>query len=234
MCRFLLVKAKNKVKLDKFLQDFASMCKKSQSPDGDWQGDGWGIAMKNKTWEVYKSLNPIWEETDNFGQLKGTEMFVVHARSAGFADQKGIIEYNQPYVTNSLCFVFNGMVRGVKIPINLEGKIGSQKIFSLLQKFFSSKSNNPAGIENTRKKLPEMEQALRKIDTLILNSSRKIEGLNIGVVFEGKFYVLCEYENNQDYFGIRYYQDDNLTLVSSSPFSSFRWRIMGKSEILVI
>ncbi|MBI3954995.1 hypothetical protein HY338_01010, partial [Candidatus Gottesmanbacteria bacterium] len=46
MCRFLLVRSKIKIKPEKLLQDFAGMCQKSRAPDGDWQGDGWGIASK--------------------------------------------------------------------------------------------------------------------------------------------------------------------------------------------
>lgn len=219
MCRFLLVRSINKIKPEKLLSQFGEMCEKSRAPDGDWQGDGWAIAIKNQKWEVYKSLRPIWEDRDKFQEFGETNSFVVHARSAGFPDQKGIIEYNQPYVTDGLCYVFNGMIRRVSLSMPLEGKIGAQKIFSLLKQ--EIKKNSP-------------EEALREVDRLIINNAKKVEGMNIGLVYEDKFYVLCEYENNNDYFGIRYYQDNDLTLVCSEQIGSHQWRYMKKSEILVL
>lgn len=226
MCRFLLVKSKNKIKPEKFLREFSSMCEKSRAPDGDWQGDGWGIALKSQisklksqSWDIYKSLKPVWKDQEQFNKFPETDLFVVHARSSGFPDQKGIIEYNQPYIEDSLCYVFNGMIRGVSLSKPIAGKIGAQKIFSLLKQQIQ---NNPP------------EEALENVDKLIINNAKKAEGMNIGFVYEDKFYVLCEYENNQDYFGVRYFRDDNITLVCSEPIGSYQWRYMKKSEILVL
>ena len=224
MCRFLLVRSKNKIKPEKLLQDFAFMCQKSRAPDGDWQGDGWGIAIgiKNsefriQNWREYKSLKPVWEERDKFQEFTETNMFVVHARSAGFPDQKGIIEYNQPYVSDDLCFVFNGMIKGVKIDRKLEGKIGAQKIFSLI-------------LEEKRDR--SIEEVLKSVDKLLLEKSKKIIGMNIGVVKDNKFYILCEYEKNSNYFGVRYFQNDEMTLICSEPIGNYEWMIMKKGEVL--
>ena len=219
MCRFLLVRSKKKIKPLELLNQFAQMCEKSRAPDGDWQGDGWGIASKGQSWEVYKTLKPIWKDRDKFQEFGETDIFAVHARSAGFPDQKGIIEYNQPYINDLLCYVFNGMIRGVNLSMPLEGKIGAQKIFSLLKQQMQEKST---------------KEALRQVDKLIVNNSKIVEGMNIGVAHDDKFYMLCEYENNEDYFGIRYYQDDKITLVCSEPIGSYQWRSMQKSEILVL
>ena len=228
MCRFLLVRSKDKIKPEKLLRDFAVMCQKSHAPDGDWQGDGWGIALRQRSgqasiketkWEVYKSLKPIWEDTDKFQQFGETVIFVAHARSSGFPQQKGVIEYNQPYVSDNLCFVFNGMIRGVTLPIPLEGKIGAQKIFSLiLQKMYEK----------------EMGEVLQEVDKLIMSNAKKVEGMNIGVVFNDKFYVLCEYENNTEYFGVKYFQDESLSLICSEPIGEYDWKVMKKGEVLVI
>lgn len=216
MCRFLLVRSKNKIKPEKLLNQFASMCEKSHDPGGDRQGDGWGIAVGR---EVYKSLKPIWKEKEKFKEFGETNTFVVHARSAGFPHHRGNIEYNQPYISNGLCFVFNGMIKGVKLRRILEGKIGAQKIFSLIQ------------IEEKDKTI---DATLRIVDKLLLENSKKVTGMNIGVVKNNKFYLLCEYENNPSYFGIRYYHRDNLTLVCSEPIGDYNWEIMQKSQILVL
>ncbi len=200
------------------------MCKNSHAPDGDWQGDGWGIVIKTQSskfkvqkWEEYKSLKPVWEEKDKFQEFADTDMFVAHARSAGFPQHKGNIEFNQPFIQNELCFVFNGMIKGVKIGRTLSGKIGAQKIFSLILE--ENKSNS-------------IENVLMYVDKLLLENSEKIIGMNIGVVKENKFYILCEYEKNSNYFGIRYFQSDEMTLICSEPIVDYEWTIMKKGEVL--
>lgn len=218
MCRFLLVRSKKKIYPEKFLLDFASACQKSHAPDGDWQGDGWGIALQNENWETYKSLNPIWVEENKFKKFGETNTFAVHARSAGFAQHKGILEYNQPYVSDDICFVFNGMIKGVHLPFHVDGSIGAQKIFSLIKQ--ESKTNS-------------LDKVLHTVDATLLNNSKHIEGMNIGLSYKDKFIVLCEYAENQDYFGIRYFQDNELVVVSSLTFGNFHWEKMKKGDISI-
>lgn len=217
MCRFLLVRSKKKIKPETLLNKFALMCQKSRAPDGDLQGDGWGIASKISNWKIYKSLKPIWEDKEKFHKFPESDLFAVHARSSGFPDQKGIIEYNQPYISDDLCFVFNGMIRGVSLNMELAGKIGAQKILSLLKQ----------KIEND-----SIEGSLQQINELILSKAKQIEGMNIGVVSKNKFYILCEYEKNSNYFGIRYFQNDGMILICSEPIGDYEWMIMRKGEIL--
>ena len=226
MCRFLLVRSKYKIKPETLLNQFALMCQKSRAPDGDWQGDGWGIAIgiKNsefriQNWREYKSLKPVWEDKDKFQEFAETDMFVVHARSAGFPQHKGNIEFTEPFIQDELCYVFNGMIKGVKIERKLKGIIGAQKIFSLILE---------------EKKGKSLEDVLISVDKLLLENSVKIIGMNIGVVKENKFYMLCEYEENTDYFGLRYFQDQELTIICSQPIGSYKYKVIHKGEILVL
>ena len=185
-----------------------------------------GIAVKTRnskletrSWEIYKSLSPIWEERNKLRNFPEANIFAVHARSAGFPQHRGNIEFNQPYISDDLCFVFNGMIKGVKLGMQLEGKIGAQKIFSLIRQEQKDKS---------------IDGTLRIVDKLILDNAKKILGMNIGLVKDNKFYVLCEYENNPAYFGIRFHQDNLLSLVCSEPVGSYDWKMMKKGEILVL
>ena len=57
MCRFLLAKSDEKIKPERLLTSFASMCEKSRTPDKDRQGDGWGIAYK---YQISKSKKQKW------------------------------------------------------------------------------------------------------------------------------------------------------------------------------
>src|SRR3989344_7121114 len=145
LCRFLLARSEKPINPQPLLQDFAGMCKMCRAPDGDWQGDGYGIAsQKDGRWRLYKSLKPIWQDEDIFSKVGAVNLLVAHARSTGFPQHKGNIEFNQPYVADSLCFVFNGMIKGVRLNMPLEGKIGAQKIFSLLLKEANIKSTKEA------------------------------------------------------------------------------------------
>ncbi len=219
MCRFLLVRSSQKVKPAKLLKEFAGMCEGSHAPDGDWQGDGWGIAVKVQSWEVYKSLRPIWEEQNKFHDFPETNIIEVHARSAGFPEHKGVLAYNQPYVRDDVAYVFNGMVRGVSLPVKLDGAIGAQKIFSLISGCVQDKAP---------------DQILPYVRDLIRKNARKVEGMNIGLVLGGTLYALCDYENNPDYFSLRYYADEKFSMICSEPIGSYRWQVMKKGEVLTL
>lgn len=212
MCRFLLIKSKKPIKSDPFLRDFAKMCKNNTQ----WQGDGWGAAQMLDTgsWILDKSLKPIWEDKDKFKKIPISKLLVVHARWASFDYQKGDIEFNQPYIDDDICFVFNGLLSGVRF--SAPGEIGSQKIFNLLK---------------SRLKKDDGATALKKVHKLLKENSREISGLNIGLVVDGRFHVLCDFEERPEYFTVRYYMDDDLTIVCSEEIGNYKWKSMKKGEI---
>lgn len=219
MCRFLIVKSAQKLKPEEFLKSFAQVCKKSKAPDGASQNDGYGIAWQsNKSWHLKKSLAPIWTERDLFKKIPKTNLFIAHARSAGFDKDKDNLDYNQPFIDNKLCFVFNGMIRKITLNLPLEGKIGSQKLFSIIK------------IQNKKNKI---DNVLKLVKKLILENAEKVEGMNIGLVSGSNIYVLCQYADNKNYFSLNYYQDKDLVIVSSERFGFYNWKIMEKGEIKI-
>lgn len=226
MCRFLLVKSRQPIDPQPLVRGFANMAATSRTPDGDWQGDGWGIAWKVQTskfkvqnWQVYKSLKPIWKDKAVFHQFPKTNLLAIHARSASFVKDKGKLEYNQPYLDKDLCFVFNGLIAGVKLTTPLAGIIGAQKLFSLLRLQLKQ----------------DPEQALTAVSTIMHSNSRTVVGMNIGLIKGRSFYVLCDYEKYRDYFSLYYYKDKDLTLVCSEKLSNIlvdrKWKLMRKGEI---
>lgn len=218
MCRFLLARSHQPLDSQSLLHEFATMCEHSRAPDGGWQGDGWGVAWQgDHGWQVKKSLSPIWQEREMFFAIPPTKLLVVHARSAGFPQHKGVIEFNQPYVGNDMCFVFNGMLRGVSVSLTLDGTIGAQKIFSFLLHEIVAKG----GIET-----------LRVLHTTIKAHARRIDGMNVGFVQGGRFFALCEYADNEEYFSVRYHQDPRITLLCSAPLPGYAWKKMRKGEVM--
>jgi predicted glutamine amidotransferase len=141
MCRFLLARSKEKFNAVALLEKFSMMSKKSKAYDGDWQGDGCGISwFENNEWKSKTSIEPIWEIAEEFSNIPQTTHVVIHARSASFPQHKGILEYNQPYIWQNYSFVFNGLLKGVTLPYQIEGKIGAQKIWSIIKKYLPENS----------------------------------------------------------------------------------------------
>ncbi len=217
MCRFLLVRSKTAVNTSYFLELFAKYVQKSHTPDGDSQEDGWGIAIRKQNWEVHKSLKPIWEDKGQFNKFPKTKVFVVHARSAGFPSQKGNTDYNQPYISDSLAFVFNGMIRGVNLKMKLSGQIGAQKILSLLVA--------------EKVKLDPLK-SLKKTQNIIYKSSRKVIGMNLGLLVDDGLYASCNFSESADYFTLWFVKNNDLMMVSSQPFGNYNWKKMYNGQTI--
>ncbi len=119
-----------------YVTQFAQMCQHSTGLSGEgWQGEGWGVAWRDAQaqWQVQHSIAPIWTEPARLQQLPPTRHLLAHARSASCPQHKGVLAYSQPYVYGPYAFVFNGFLRGVRLPRRVSGAIGAEKIWSLVQ-----------------------------------------------------------------------------------------------------
>jgi len=109
------------------LEMFADVCKASR----EFQGHGWGMAfLADEARMVYHNVNPIWD--DDFCRFQTTRFLLVHARSA-FLDTGIEVLNNMPFMDDSLAFIFNGELQGVKI--KADGRIGAEKIFNVIKRF---------------------------------------------------------------------------------------------------
>jgi predicted glutamine amidotransferase len=217
MCRFLIVRSKKKINPTEFLNPLSDLSEKSVAPNGDRQWDGWGVSWRNnEKWEVKKSLKPMWEDKESFAKIPATNILISHARGSGFIKDTGEIEFNQPFIDGNICYVFNGTIYKVKLAIPLNGKIGSQKIFSLIK--FELGKNEP-------------EKALQVVDKLIMRNSEKVEGMNIGLVLGEKIYALNQYTNHENYYTLYYFDSPDLTMVSSEPFGEYEWKKFENGEV---
>lgn len=200
MCRFLLVQSKEKIQPKKLLHQFAEMAKESHAPDGDWQGDGWGIAwVDDNQWQAKKSLSPIWKEIDEFDAIPETNTFAVHARSASFPQHKDYIEFNQPYISENYAFVFNGLLKGVSLQ-DIPGRIGAEKIWYLVR-------------QELKKSTPK--KALEKVKELLINNSKEIIALNMGLATPEEMYSVCYFTKHPDYYQLQYFTNHNLQIICS-------------------
>ncbi len=219
MCRFLIARSSAPLPIRQILSLFVEMCRRSRTPDGDLQADGWGLAWStNGRWETHKSLRPIWEDLPpSFLTPVDINCLLVHARSAGFPEQKGIVDYNQPFVQGQYAFVFNGMIRGMRFEKPLPGKIGAQKIFHLIQEGLQDRDAGSV--------LVQLRQTLRE-------RARNLEAANIGLVGPEGIHALCDYSVNPEYFSLRLSQAGDLTLLCSEELEGFRWKVLQPGQVL--
>ncbi len=216
-----MVKSEKPLKIEGFLIKFSEACKKSRTPDGDWQGDGWGISYlgsKNE-WIVYKSINPIWEEEEEFKKIPESKFFLVHARSSSFESHRNFLEYNQPFVSGKYSFVFNGFIKGISLPFKIKGEIGSQKIWNLLLELLEGESP---------------EKSLYILKEIILKNSKNVQALNIGLCDGKNLYGLCYYEFHPDYYSLFYNKNHSISMVSSERISGFDFRRFSPGEVVII
>jgi hypothetical protein len=136
---------------------------------------------------------------------------LVHARSASFAHHKGNVAYSQPYVCAPYAFLFNGFLKGVRLPRRVPGAIGAEKIWSLVQEQLAQ------GV------LPQ--QALATVYAVLERSSHDIQACNMGLS-DGDTYVF--YNGNphgQVYYQLHQAHRGALHMVCSEPFGTWEWQL---------
>ena len=191
MCRLLCVKSEKPFPIADFLQPFAEMSRKSK----EYQGDGWGYAIHDRSgWRLYHCVDPIWE--DDLSVKVNTTMLIAHARSA-FGGSPVAVEYNMPYTDGRSVFVFNGELRGVRI--QSEGRIGAEKIFSLIRSYDKG----------------DTRSALELAMTVLEKRSTYIKAANI-IMSDGPSILAASRFNEDDEYYTLWKSTDNETMVIAS------------------
>ncbi len=217
MCRFFVARFTEETEISSYLHAFSVMAKDSRTSNGDRQGDGWGISFRteNSEFKTYKSLLPIWEDQEAFTTIPRAKIFLIHARSASFPNQVGNLNYNQPFIDDDIGFVFNGAITGVNTPLQLNGTIGSQKIFFLARQYLLD--------------YPE-ELVLQKVYEHIRSHSNKIIGMNICMSIGNNLHILCSYTIDSEYYTLHYKLINNATFICSQPLGSVGWYKLKSGE----
>jgi glutamine amidotransferase len=197
MCRLLVVSAEKPLVVKPYLENFAYISEHSK----DYQGHGWGCAYRDDggTWEVYRNINPVWEE--HFERFPPTRLLVAHARSA-FEDRDITVENNMPFFDGRYVYIFNGELRGVKI--REEGRIGAEKIFNFIKRF-------------DRGNMPE---AMKKAVNIIRKRSRYVRGMNIIMVDREHICLSSFFTEDEEYFTVHYKEGHEILTICSDPFPS--------------
>lgn len=210
MCRLLTVRSKKPFPIVPHLKKFADIARNSK----EYQGHGWGCAYLDETdvWRFYKNIHPVWE--DDLSRFDTTTLLVAHARSA-FEDRDIVIENNMPFFDGRTVFIFNGELRGVKI--REQGRIGAEKIFNFVRRFDRGDT------------LKALEKAVR----IIKKRTRYIRGMNIIMVNEGAIFVSSFFNEDEEYFTMRYVEGKELIICSEPYLSEKKWTRLANNSVRV-
>ena len=210
MCRLLTVRSEKPFAIMPHLGKFADIARNSK----EYQGHGWGCSYRDESglWRFYKNINPVWE--DDLSRFGATTLLVAHARSA-FEDRDIVIENNMPFFDGRTVFVFNGELRGVQI--REQGRIGAEKIFNFIRRFDR---------EDTLK-------ALKKAVGIIMKRTRYIRGMNIIMVNEGGVFVSSFFNEDEEYFTMRYREGTELIICSEPYPSGKKWQRIAHNSVRV-
>jgi predicted glutamine amidotransferase len=221
MCRFLVAVSAARLASNELLSAFAEMAEASRSPDGDRQGDGWGVAWLDAAgeWQRYRSLAPVWEEHATFGHVPATTALAIHARSASFAADRGELEHNQPYLLGQHAFVFNGLLAGVSLAGRRRGEIGAQRVAALLAAFLQ---HHPA------------VDAVSHLYFLLRRRARAIPALNLALCGAGRIVVISHFGAYPEYYQLHHAHDGSTALVCSQPLAGLPWRPLPQRSVTIL
>ena len=210
MCRLLTVRSEKPFAIMPHLGKFADIARNSK----EYQGHGWGCSYRDESglWRFYKNINPVWE--DDLSRFGATTLLVAHARSA-FEDRDIVIENNMPFFDGRTVFVFNGELRGVQI--REQGRIGAEKIFNFIRRFDR---------EDTLKALEKRVGTIKK-------RTRYIRGMNIIMVNEGGVFVSSFFNEDEEYFTMRYREGTELIICSEPYPSGKKWQRIANNSVRV-
>ena len=210
MCRLLTVRSEKPFAIMPHLGKFADIARNSK----EYQGHGWGCSYRDESglWRFYKNINPVWE--DDLSRFGATTLLVAHARSA-FEDRDIVIENNMPFFDGRTVFIFNGELRGVQI--REQGRIGAEKIFNFIRRFDRG----------------DTLKALEKAVGIIKKRTRYIRGMNIIMVNEGGIFVSSFFNEDEEYFTMRYREGTELIICSEPYPSGKKWQRIANNSVRV-
>ena len=210
MCRILFVKSKVEFNISEYIEPFAGMCKNSR----EFQGHGWGFASNGLAgWYRYKNINPIWNDK-SYPEQK-TNLLIAHARSA-FEDKDIRVENNMPFFDEKFVFVFNGELRNVKI--KSDGRIGAEKIFNFIKKFYKG----------------NMAEAIKKAVSIIKKRTGYLRAVNIVISDVLETFAYSTFSEDAEYFTLRYSINKKHTILCSEELNiNSNWQRFSTNKVQV-
>ncbi len=212
MCRILFAKETNSFNVTKYLLPFSKMCKESK----EYQGHGWGFSyLENNRWKTLKQIEPIWESV--FPKNIISNQLVIHTRSA-FEDKGIVIENNMPFGNEETVFAFNGELRKTKL--NIEGRIGAEKIFNFIN----------------RLKKENYYDAIKRAVKIINKRTEYVRAMNFIISETNETFVYSDFNEDAEYFTLQQLSDKDKKIICSQKLAELgnNWEAIPTKEIRII
>ncbi len=124
-----------------------------------------------------------------------------------------------PFKRGRFAFLFNGLIKGVSLPYPTPGKIGLQKIWSLLNEFI--KQSTPG-------------EALLELQELLSKHSRSIQAMNIGLSDGMTMYAFCRYERFPEYYNLQSHESSTLKMICSEPLCGYNFKPTTPGQTVIL
>jgi predicted glutamine amidotransferase len=212
MCRLLMLQNTAGVSPGFHLEAFKRLSKDSK----EFQGHGWGCAWLDaeNNWQHYHNINPLWDDATSFPD---TTLFLAHARSA-FRDEGIVVENNMPFSDGENVFVFNGELQGVRI--KAEGRIGAEKIFNTVKRFYKS----------------DYAEATVRAVSVINKRTRYVRALNFFLANKRGVQICSQFGEDPDYFQLQETLQGSTRVVCSQryDFGNNHWLAIANNQVFTI
>lgn len=113
--------------------------------------------------------------------------------------------------------MFNGLLRGVKLPQRVAGSIGAQKIWTLLQHYLTTQ--------------PPLDALTQLRETLIAHT-QELKALNIGLMDKHGGYAFCSFTTSPDYYTLPLHRSPQLQVICSEPLTGYTFDRAAPNQII--
>ena len=214
MCRLLLVRDPGGIDPNPHLDAFRQLSRDSR----EFQGHGWGCAWleADGSFAMHHRIDPVWQDPTRFPR---TSLFLAHARSA-FRDEGIVVENNMPFGDGDNVFLFNGELQGVRI--RAEGRIGAEKIFNTVKRFYRDEHRG------------DYRQAVERGVRVINHKTRYVRAMNFFLANARTVQVCSQFSEDPDYFQMRFGRDGDTLAICSQSYDcgNLAWERIANHQVL--
>lgn len=221
MTRFLVINKKERFDIEETLRIFAEASENNPTPDGNWQGDGWGISYVDPylKWRGYKTFVSIWKCMDFFNIFMPSNIFMMHARTLEAEEQYVSEDHNMPYYNDEISFVFDGVEDEQQI--NLEDGYFFDKFWGKILQLDQN----------------DFETGLRELCNGITLNKVGLKAANFVISDKKNIYIYSKTENhNNAYYKLKYQINENQIIIASQEYTmegAELWKDIPDSELKV-
>lgn len=218
MSRFLFINKKERFDIETDLTVFAENAEMNHTPEGNWQGDGWGISWLDPLggWREFKLFMPIWKNKDFLYMFTPSNTFLMHVRTLAAEEEYISEEHNLPFTNENISFAFDGDL--IESEIGTANKLIADKFWETIKTF----------------DLNNLENEFKNFCENINLETEALKAANLVLCNKENVYVYSKYKTElESYYQLNYVIDENKIVFSSQEMNIediTTWQKLGNGE----